>query len=162
MSSLIRTAIELFYREPISASLVALDNDGRYRKAIERLESCGLTRDEDLVREHLARVGDEPLDPRARFVRRPPDIAPAIVYLLHATPLLRGVALRPAVTAMTKDDLADFATALLVHRKVIENVLGIDVRADLRKKPFTSLNTILRMIGLRMRNTRRRRVNGRI
>jgi hypothetical protein len=66
------------------------------------------------------------------------------------------------VTAMTKDDLADFATALLMNRKVIENALGVDVRADVREKPVTSLNAILRMIGLRVRNTRRRRVNGRI
>ena len=41
-------------------------------------------------------------------------------------------------------------------------MLGLDVRADVREKPITSLNAVLKVIGLRVRNTRRRRVNGQI
>jgi hypothetical protein len=56
----------------------------------------------------------------------------------------------------------EFVDALLANSAIVENALDLDVRADVREKPMTSLNAILRMIGLRMKLTRRRRVNGRI
>jgi hypothetical protein len=161
MSSMVRTAIELFYRERITNSLVALDDDGRYRSRVERFTSVGLAHDDDHVRFHLELVGARALPGRLRFVRTRRDVAAAIVYLLHRTPLMAKGALRTDAM-LTKDDLREFVDALLANRKIVENALGLDVRADVREKPVTSLNAILRMIGLRVKLTRRRRMNGRI
>jgi Origin of replication binding protein len=161
MWSMVRTAIELFYREPITDSLVALDDDGRYRSRVKHFTSVGLALDDDSVRYALELVAAEALPARLRFVRSPRDVAAAIVYLLHRTPLMAKGALRTGVM-LTKDDLGEFVDALLANRAIVENALDLDVRADVREKPMTSLNAILRMIGLRMKLTRRRRVNGRI
>src|SRR5262249_59106438 len=103
--SCVRTAIELFYREPVTAALVALDDEGRYRQAVKRFGSIGFAHDCDHVRAAIACAGEEPLDPRARFVKTPRDVAGAIMRMLHHTPLMRDGALGPDVT-LTKDDLA--------------------------------------------------------
>jgi hypothetical protein len=151
----------LFYREPATAALVELDDEGRYRQAVKRFASIGFAHDCDHVRAHLSLAGDKPLDPDARFIKKPRDVAAAVVRMLHHTPLMSDGALVPDVT-LTKDNLAEFVDALLRERAIVENVLRLDVRADVCEKPITSLNAVLRVIGLRVRNTRRRRVNGQI
>jgi Origin of replication binding protein len=105
MWSMVRTAIEVFYREPITGSLVALDDDGRYRSRVKRFMSVGLALDDDYVRYGIELVGAKALPTRLRFVRRPRDVAAAIVYLLHRTPLMAESALRTGVM-LTKHDQA--------------------------------------------------------
>ena len=75
------------------------------------------------------------------------DITLTICYLLHKTPLMKDGVIQPIT--LTMDDLADFADAMLKDKPIIENVLDLEVRADLHTKPMRQLNEVLKLIGLR-------------
>src|SRR5262249_24888452 len=83
--SLQRTRMELFYRQPITIQLVALDNRGRYRAAVATFEA--IERQLATENEGSAR---KPLDRALRFLRSRDDQAASLARLLGHTPLIRG------------------------------------------------------------------------
>ena len=69
-----------------------------------------------------------------------------LYYLLHKTPLMENGEWVPAAV-LTSDDLSGFAHAVVVNKATIENVLDIEVRGDVRSKPVSQLNVILKLVG---------------
>src|SRR5262249_18434166 len=140
--SLHRTKLELFYREAITAELLALDNRGRYRAAVMLFELVELT----------VRVtpdgAAEPLGHSLKFVRTRGDTASAIAYLLRLTPLMRGDGAWDCDTVFDGDQLSEFIRFCTENKAPLENVLQMEIRADLKAKPVSQLSAVLRLIGL--------------
>jgi hypothetical protein len=154
--SFLRTRIESFYREPFTRSLIELDDGGRYRGRVARFEAVldkmKIAREIKLMsgdlRSAVEIVGAAKLVPELRFVKKHSDIIRTICYLLHKTPLMRDGVLAPTTT-LTMADLGELAGAMLENKPIIENVLEVEVRADVDTKPTRQLNEILKLIGLR-------------
>jgi hypothetical protein len=163
-----RTWIERFYREPITPSLIELDSGGKHRKSVLRFEAVlakmETARDHELMtgdlRTALESVGAASLVPELRFVKQESDVARTICYLLYKTPLMREGALAP--TTVTMDDLHEFADAMLKDKPIIENVLDLEVRADVLAKPMIQLNAILKLVGLCCKPIKKNKAKGRM
>ena len=156
-----KTWIEMFYRKLITQSLIELDDEGKYGRRVTRfeavLEKMKIARNVKLMMGSLESAveiaGAAKLGPQLRFVKADKDITLTICYLLHKTPLMKeGVWMAPTLTT---DDLQDFAHAMTKDKSTIENVLDIEVRADIRSKPMRQLNEVLKMIGLRCKPLKR-------
>lgn len=163
-----RTSIERFYREQITPSLIELDDGGKYRGKVARFEAITrkmqLARNVKLMtgdlRSILEIVGATSLGAQLRFVKQTSDIVTTVCYLLHRTPLMRdGVLTR---TTLTMADLGEFAGAMLAYKPIIENVLDLEVRADVHVKPMTQLNAILKLVGLSCKPLQKKKAKGRI
>jgi hypothetical protein len=163
-----RTRIEKFYREPITRSLIELDNGDKYRRRVIQFEAVlakmKCARDVKLMtgdlRSALEISGAASLDPHLRFVKRASDVVTTICYLLHRTPLMRDGVLTP--TTLTMGDLGEFTEAMLENKPIIENVLDLEVRADFRIKPMTQLNAILKLVGLSCKPLQKKKAKGRM
>jgi hypothetical protein len=131
-----------------------LDDGGKYRGRVIRFEAVldKMKRARDVklmtgdLRSALEISGAASLDPHLRFVKRASDVVTTICYLLHRTPLMRDGVLTP--TTLTMGDLGEFARAMRDNKPRIENVLDLEVRADVCIKPTRQLNAILKLIGL--------------
>ena len=88
------------------------------------------------------------------------DPVRTVCYLLHKTPLMKEGVLAPAT--LTMEDLGDFADVMLENKAKIENVLHVEVRADLSAKPMSQLNQVLRLIGLSCKQLPKKKIKGRI
>jgi hypothetical protein len=166
--SLQTTAIERFYREPITRPLIELDNGGRHRRRVvcfeammRKMQSAGelkqMTGD---PRSPGQIAGAASLGHHLRFVKRKDDVVTTICYLLHKTPLMKDGVLAP--TTLTTRDLDEFARAMRDNKPIIENVLDLEVRADVLVKPMTQLNAILKLVGLSCKPLTKRKLKGRM
>jgi hypothetical protein len=163
-----RTWIETFYREPITQSLIELDSEGKYLKSVLRFEA--LLKEMNAARDHKLMTGDlrtarevagaASLAPELRFVKRERDGDRVIWHLLCKTPLVSEGALAPATVTM--DNLRDFADAMLKDKPIIENVLDLEVRADVLAKPMIQLNLILKLVGLCCKPVKKNKAKGRV
>jgi Origin of replication binding protein len=166
--SLQKTAIERFYREPITRSLIETDNRGRHRRRVAYFEA--MMRKMQSARELKQMTGDlrsevqiagaTSLGHHLRFVKRKDDVATTICYLLHKTPLMKEGVLAP--TTLTMADLDEFARAMRDNKPIIENVLDLEVRRDVRVKPMTQLNAVLKLVGLSCKPLKKKKANGRM
>jgi hypothetical protein len=164
-----RTRIERFYREPITRSLIELDDGGKYRGRVIRFEAVldKMKRARDVklmtgdLRSILEIVGATSLGAHLRFVKQTSDIVTTICYLLHKTPLMRDGILAPT-TMLTMRDLGEFTEAMLENKPIIENVLDLEVRADVCIKPMTQLNAILKLVGLSCNPLKKKKAKGKM
>ena len=148
-----RTAVELFYRRPITPQLLELDDRGRYRGAVSLLDQ--------VERAGGAPEGaHQPLDIRLRFVRERHEVPRALGQILRLTPLLRGGAWDAGVV-IDGDDLVDFARFARRNKAELENLLGVEIRRDVAEKPISQLGSMLRMIGLGLEKAGTIKRNGR-
>jgi hypothetical protein len=139
--SLERTKIELFYRQKIDEDLIMLDKRGRYRGCVALF---GWIVDPELVR--LA-VAAREIEYRYRFVKTQSETAFAILHLLQRTPLFKNGRLDEDAV-IDGGDLTEFAQFAMEKKSHIENLLGIEVRKDVERKPVQQLGAVLRLIGL--------------
>lgn len=170
-----RTKLELFYRRPVTAALIADDRNGLRRRRIMQFDAieraaAGNVPDRDRIRQQKAayrkagwRVSsearealeralaeddpDQPLDRRAMFIRHGDEAALAIMRLIQFTPVLKGASW-DADTVFDGDALGDFARFAAANKAALENQLGIEVRQDLAAKPVSQLKSVLRLVGL--------------
>jgi Origin of replication binding protein len=149
-----RTAIELFYRRPISRELVQLDDGGKYRNRLLSLERIT---SEPLFARFRELPGAE-LGENEKFVSGSLQRALALSRLFQRTPLFRAI--NPAKwdslyafdaeALVTADDLGEFISYSEEHKPQIENLLGVEVGRQLRSKPMRQLNAVLRLVGLKV------------
>lgn len=148
--SMRRTSIERFYRAPICPQLIKLDDFGKMRARVVRFENL-LKLVPDLV-------GRERFIPRMRFVKTDRDVIEVLYRLLHATPLMKdGKWIHATLTAQ---DLVPFARAMKKDKAIVENVLDIEVRADVLTKPVRQLNVVLGLVGMRCKPLKKRKQAG--
>jgi hypothetical protein len=63
---------------------------------------------------------------------------------------------------LTTDDLGEFADTMLKDKAIIENVLDLEIRIDLRNKPMRQLNEVLKLIGLRCEQVTKKKTKPRM
>ena len=146
-----RYQIERFYDDEISAELVKLDECGRTRQAVMRLE-C-LTSNQTWLanrdsRETIKLVDDTrglvAFDRHCYLVQR------EILEVLFTTAGIfdaEAREFRPEV-AVANSDLLKFMAAVSAHAKQIEAIFGVTLNADSQNNPFGQLKSLLRLVGL--------------
>ncbi len=141
-----RHRIEQFYGgEEISAELIELDDEGRTRQAVMRLECLTSNRDWFANRdaEEIER-GLLPFDRRRLLVQR--DI---LETLLVAAGLFDAQARQFRIDVMvTAADLSQFMAAVEAKAKQIETIFGMTLNADRRQNPVGQLKRVLALVGL--------------
>jgi hypothetical protein len=150
-----RTALELFYRQPITEDLIEIDQRGRFRERLETFERV----DGIMQRPDLYPVDALFLDPTTAITKRfikPTllDKAIAVGFLLTKTPLIKNWQFQEIAT-VTKDDLKDFTAAVNEHKAIIENTLEIAIRED---NDMQQLSQVLQRIGMGLRLIDRNKV----
>ena len=143
MWSLHRTRLELFYRQKVSQALIELDDRGRLRSKIELFESI------DKFKCIAEPWGNEIFSKRSRFIRSKLESAFAILSVLRTTPLLSEPMFNTE-TVFSGMDLERFGDFVLQHKAVLENLLRLDIRSDLKEKPVQQLSAVLKLIGLKL------------
>jgi hypothetical protein len=141
--SLDRTSLELFYRAQITPDLIRLDQRSRYRSRVSTFERVLI------YNSYFELVG--PLNRESRFIRTRGDTNAAIARLLRLTPLLNDAGIDPDAV-IDGGQLGEFASFTRANRPELENLLGIEIRADLERKPVQQLNRVLNLIGLKLEN----------
>jgi hypothetical protein len=146
--------IASFYREPISAELVAQDDNENYRRKV-RLAQVYLTPDDLLIERELDGssellvVDEKNLALKKGLLRE----------LLTAAGLANDTHEIIPDVEVTNGSLAEFADAYRNRRQSIEELFGLSVRGDLQKKATMTLNNVLDLIGLRA-DVKARKVEG--
>ncbi|MFZ6689287.1 plasmid replication protein, CyRepA1 family [Undibacterium sp. SXout11W] len=138
-----------FYRSPVDEDLIAMDNDGAFRKNIRLAEVFFGAK--SLIVERSKRFVDSEA------------LASDALYLPLKRELLRELLTSAGVTdseniiksdaVVTKASLTDFVVALRRNTRKIQELFDLSIRADLPEKPMQSLSEILKLIGLGMINT---------
>jgi hypothetical protein len=147
-----RATLERFYRQAVTDDLIRLDNRGRFRKKVRLFEA--VFDSPDLLKLNLSSLD------RKRFVSSETDKAAVILTLLRLTPLVSGDQLRAAAVIDTSK-LTTFSKEAVRYRGAIEVHLGIQVQADVKKKPVQQLGRILRLIGVELERVSSRKEGGR-
>jgi len=148
--SLGRTKMERFYRARISPELITLDAERRYRgqvcffeAVLQALESTGWSEFRSRMTGALAYPGMP-----SRFKKSRKEAVDIVIHLLGLTPVLKDGRF-DLEAAISSDDLKAFSEDSLKLKPIVENLLDVEVRRDVRTKPMTQLNAILKTIGLR-------------
>jgi hypothetical protein len=136
--SIARTAIERFYRAPLSAGLIERDQRGKARDRIVLFE--GLTK-------MLPHAPGAALAKQSAVIREREQMLLLLCQLIEATPLIKNGAWdRDAI--FCGENLEAFCQLIEKERRVFETQLQAQVRRDLRTKPVLQLKHVLRKIGL--------------
>lgn len=141
-----RAEIERFYCRPITPELAEFDREGRTRDEVRGLES--------LLR--VLRRGKSGGD-RKRLPRVPLGFQVGINGNAQSTLLGKVFAAARVTDASSFDCSAVITTSTLVefvkycekNKPKIEQVLGIDIRKDIRTKPMTQLQAFLSKVGMK-------------
>lgn len=137
--SFVRTRLELFYRQPVSPELIALDDRGRYRPRIAMFESLDRLAPQD--------DPEQPLPRETNFLRGRQHGFSAISRLLRLSGLLTEDGFDGNII-VDGTMLSAFVRFAADNKGAIENQLNIEVRRDLEKKPISQLKAVLRLVGL--------------
>lgn len=141
---------ESFYGQSVNENLLLLDDGGKYRDKV-RLAELVFTDAPDV----LGTSYDETLreDVRGGFASDAKNSAlkPKILRdLLRFAGLADGwSAIRPDVL-ITQSGLGAFVNAMVENKLRLEQLFGISLRGDLHRKPISSVQQILGLIGLRL------------
>ena len=164
--SLQRSRMEAFYRKAISAALIAIDNEGRYRGKVrsfeimfdkEKMDSARelakytFGRNKDEINSYLT---DKRTSTSFNFgINR--KLEPLLIYeLLKLTPIFDGKKFN-LDTTYTSSSLDRLARTALKFKKLIEGQLRLTVRSDVLKKPTQFLGDILQCIGLKQQTAKK-------
>jgi len=148
-----RTRTELFYRQVISADLIQKDRQGKTKQTILRFERLS---DPRYIQNHLPvmpkNAAEKSSTMRLESIVKNPGHAIVLLHdILSTTPIFKkGQFILDAV--FTTHDMAPFVRCLSqpnFHR-FIENHFEMSLPKDLRTKPITFLNRLLKDLGLRV------------
>ncbi len=89
------------------------------------------------------------MDGRLKLVVSEKEKAKAVFNLLGVTPLTSDGRICPEAI-IDQSDLSQFVDRVLSSKASVENILGIEVRSDVRSKPIQQLGSILALVGLRL------------
>ena len=164
--SLQRSRIEAFYRQPISAALIATDNEGRYRGKVRNFEMMFDKTKMVEVREQAKMIFGIDMDQKIPYlsdkvlstqldvgINR--NIEQLLIYeLLKLTPIFDGNEFNVELT-YTAASLERLAKTALKIKKLIEGQLRLTVRSDIQKKPTQFLGELLNCVGLKQQSVKK-------
>ena len=148
----IRGCIETFYRREISEELVRLDDNGRYRAAIRRLETLLNPEHMDLA-ESLHKTRRELNSDHEFLFPNEFTITKLIAECLAAAGLYQRGEFRMD-HEVSKNELTDFVKLIGEQKTRYELVLKKSVPKDLHNKPTSTLGPLLKLVGLELGNSK--------
>lgn len=149
-----RYEVENFYREDASASLLALDNKGAYRRQLGLLEIYLSPTDrlatKDFRESELATIVT---DRKKRTLKQ---------LMLKALLTQAGLAddespIKPDAV-ITSADLGDFAKFCEENSARLQDLFGMSIRQDVRQKPMMQLGIVLGRMGLSLKSVKEKKV----
>ena len=154
-STYVRGLIERFYREDISPELIKLDQKGRYRSAVRSYE---LLTDWDGLMEttSIRRTMEEVQSERRFLIPNDHQKQVFIAQCLDKSGVYHQGQFKTD-QEFTKSDLDEFVSFLQSSKTQYEFVFNNSPNVDLVEKPMRNLNTILKTVGLSMKNMRKTR-----
>jgi hypothetical protein len=143
--SMRRYEIESFYKIPITAEIIELDNGGKYREQIKMLE-CYLSplpvliyKSKNEKRRHVF-LPDQKLLPGKKYY---------IHQLLKAAFISSNTQPIDHTTRLSQESLFDFARCFRKYEGSIKEQFHIETPKDLANKSISALQKILEIIGLK-------------
>lgn len=149
-----RYEVENFYREDASAGLLALDNKGAYRRQLSVLEiylsPTAQLATKDFRESELATIVT---DRKKRTLKQ---------LMLKALLTQAGLAddatpIKPDAV-ITSDDLGAFAQFCEENSARLQDLFGMSVRQDVRRKPMMQLGIVLGRMGLSLKTVMEKKV----
>ncbi|WP_395351816.1 plasmid replication protein, CyRepA1 family [Variovorax sp. UC122_21] len=148
-----RYEIESFYCEDATLELLVLDDDGRLRESIR---TFGLLVSDDETLKSEDRWDREILLPDQKQLLQKKHL---LLELFKSAGILRDKAFDPAIE-IDSAQLEAFARTAQKNKAEIERHFKIPVRGDVYKKPITQLQSILKLVGLRLPKSRTEQSGG--
>lgn len=149
-----RYEAERFYREDVSASLLALDNKGAYRRQLGLLEIYIAPTDKlaakDFRESELATIVT---DRKKRVLKQV-----MLKGLLTRAGLADDVMPMKSDAVITAAELGEFAKYCEAHSARLQDLFGMSVRQDLHTKPMAQLGVVLGRIGLSLVKVQEKKV----
>jgi hypothetical protein len=159
-----RTGIERFYRRPITAEIIELDNKGRLREQISTYEKFILYAQNAENRKRMGLSGDLPVfnpkDLKAKFIRDERNTIKILYELVSRTPVFASGSFMPN-SEFSFHNLSEFYKEARRLKTEIETALNIEVRKSI-DGATKQLSAFLQVIGLdtqMVRKTRNKLVN---
>lgn len=149
-----RYELEAFYCDELSQEMVALDNDGKFRKCVREFQLLYLS-DEEL-RKRAEFDKDGLTDDRDSSAQR----KQLYLALFSAAGLMADENKFDISKVIEKGDLAEFIQECQSKKVVIERVLEVQVRKDIRFNPTQQLGMILKNLGLNISRVSYRVIDG--
>lgn len=143
-----RHLIEKFYMKDVSQDLIKLDNKGKFREQL-RMMVLFMSNPFDLLERDAKRNERFSVDRGNNFL-----IAELLKNTISKTKIIDMRGNFNLNVEITTADLNDFALACMHKTHEIKTLLGINVRGDVLNKPVTQLNSILKLIGMKMQKVR--------
>ncbi|RWE84229.1 MAG: hypothetical protein EOS63_03655 [Mesorhizobium sp.] len=151
-ASYTRSVIERFYRQALTEELIALDDNGRFRRRVRLYEALI---DRELLKVKLLMASQsKPEDLRRATLLPHQTLKEHFIAELLATTSLYSGGEFDLDAECGAGDLTDFVVCMEKYAQVYETQFGKPVRADLQQKPMSQLRTILKMVGLSLSRSR--------
>lgn len=144
-----RYFIEKFYNVPITADLIKLDNKGKFRAQL-RMLICFKSSPFELAERDIKlnyRIG---MDRENNSLK-----AELLQTLLPTTGLVDTHGNFNLDKEITSSNLERFVAMCVEKVQDIKNLLNISVRADIYTKPMAQLNSMLKLIGMKLKESKR-------
>jgi len=155
-----RTSIEMFYREKVTEELIATDKIDPLRGKISKFEY--ITND---THTHLLTSNDTDDNEsiknqiiKTKTIKQFHVGMKLLYELLSSTPIFSNGVFDIDVL-ITSDDLLSFSNLSLKYKTFVETQLGIPTRRDVEKKPIQQLNSLLKVVGLKLEKPTIKKVN---
>jgi len=146
--ALLRTDMELFYRQEITAEIISEDRHGRLRDEVQMLSNFlqpGLLK----VQAAMIRDADRS-DTLSKVERSPLSKLQFLAEALRNTPIWNGSELLPS-NVVCSDDLAGFISFMVANKARYETNFEKPLRSDIRDKPVSQMRTLLASLGLKIK-----------
>lgn len=151
-----RNTIERQLGAPLTYDIICLNYDDRLCERVAILKS--ILSQWDLLQADAEKNLDEANQPLGRLPKMPEE---RLLCVTTRVAGLCGTAGFDENASVTADDLEAFSSLCEKNRTLMEELLGTELRKDIRSNPVRQLNIFLKFCGLRLEKRDRKRTGGR-
>lgn len=153
-----KTNLQLFYGEPVTEPLIKRDDRGNYSSKIKRYEHLLSFSTEAIQIDNNKITNKNKLIQNSLFKSHIEGIR-ILFHLFSMTPIFVNGEFKPN-TLFTKHDLSEFVVRCKKMSRQIETHLEIFVRDDVDENPIRQLGDLLKLVGLKHKNSGATTVKG--
>lgn len=153
--SMRRFELERFYRQPISEALVALDRQHGFRDAVRMAEVFWADRQQLLRMCKTELMSGDGLLPDASNLALKQQV---LRELICATGLANTDGTIKQDAVIHQEGLDEFVASMSANQGKSQHLFNLPLRSDLQKKSVTSVKSVLKLIGLNLREVQTKKV----
>jgi len=156
-----RTVLELFYCSRMSEEMIENDKNSQLRKEIRRFEAILNSSDIKAYSSILKTSQGSKLSKIARVKSRADYRTSNVLLhgLLSRTPIFDGDKFDTSCV-FSSMDLVEFIKSSVDVKGFVETQLGVKTRIDIDIKPIQHLTLLLGLVGLKLTNLTKKKING--